>query len=135
MNPTDAELRSVLRKARNIAVVGASNNVNTYSNEVTGFLIDAGYNIYPVNPNETEVLGLPCYPSLEAVPVKPDIVDVFRRSEHAAGIVDDAAKMVPVTVWLQEGVRSQDATNLAQKHGIQLVSSMCIMKTYWRLFN
>ncbi len=135
MNPSDTELKNILSKARNIAVVGASGNTESASNKVMEFLIDEGYNVYPVNPKESIICGQTCYRSLHELPVRPDIVDVFRRSEFAAGVVNEAAGIGVPVVWLQEGVESEEAVQAAKEAGIVLISNLCIKKTITRLFS
>ncbi|HEX4941027.1 MAG TPA: CoA-binding protein, partial [Actinomycetota bacterium] len=99
------ELRSLLGEARVIAVVGISSKEWRPSYEVASYLQDHGYRIVPINPNETEVLGEPAYPSLLDIPddIRVDVVDVFRHPEHTPDVARDAVKVGARLLWLQEG--------------------------------
>src|ERR1043166_8920483 len=103
-NPSDSEIRNLLASATTIAVVGASSNPNRPSNDIMRRLQQLGYRAIPVNPNETRVLGETAYPSLSAVTVPIDIVDVFRRAEYTPAIADEAVKVGAKALWLQQGV-------------------------------
>ena len=85
-----------------------------------------GYRVIPVNPNETEVLGQKAYPSLSSVPVAIDIVDVFRRAEYTPAIADEAVKVHAKTLWLQQGIRNEDAAARAEAGGVTVVMDACI---------
>jgi len=91
------------------------------------------YNCYPVNPNENEVLGVKAYKTLSDVPVKPDIVDVFRKSEAAPEIVKEAIKIGAKFIWLQEEVYSEEAERIANEHNVPIVMNKCIFKEFLRL--
>ncbi|BAI81131.1 conserved hypothetical protein [Deferribacter desulfuricans SSM1] len=130
---TDDFLKKFLQEAKNIVIVGASNNPERASNGIMKFLMKKGYNCYPVNPNEEEVLGVKAYKSISDVPVTPDIVDVFRRSEFAPEIVKEAIKKGAKFIWLQEEVYSEEAKRLADEAGIPIVMDKCIFKEFMRL--
>src|SRR3984893_18336581 len=98
-------MAGVLDECHTIAVVGLSSKPTRPSHGVAGYMQRAGYRIIPVNPNEIEVLGENAYSSLADVPRKIDLVDVFRRSEEAGKVVDEAIAIGAKAVWLQEGVR------------------------------
>ena|SRR5665213_846023 len=123
----------ILKSAKTIAVVGLSGNPMRPSNGVTEYMRRAGYRIIPVNPNETEVLGEPSYARLEDVPEKIDIVDVFRRSEHVAGIVESAIRIGAKVVWMQEGVIDEAAATRARSAGLDVVMDKCILKEHRKL--
>jgi predicted CoA-binding protein len=125
-NPSDDEIRQLLSSASTIAVVGASSNPNRSSNGVMGRLLQVGYRVIPVNPNEIEVLGQKAYPSLADVPVPIDIVDVFRRAEYTPGIADEAVRVRAKALWLQEGVVNEDAAARAEAGGLTVVMDACI---------
>ena len=91
-----------------------------------GRLLQLGYRVIPVNPNETEVLGQKAYPSLSSVPVPIDIVDVFRRPEYTPAIADEAVKVHAKTLWLQQGIRNEDAATRAEAGGLTVVMDACI---------
>ena len=125
-NPPDKDLKQILSSAATIAVVGASSNPDRSSNGIMGRLLQLGYRVIPVNPNETEVLGQKAYPSLLTVPVPIDIVDVFRRAEYTPAIAEEAAKVHAKTLWLQQGIRNEDAATRAEAAGLTVVMDACI---------
>jgi predicted CoA-binding protein len=125
-NPSDDVLRALLSSAKTIAVVGASSNPDRPSHGVMRALLNAGYRVIPVNPNETEVLGQPAYPSLEAVPEPIDIVDVFRRAEYTPAIAGQAVTVGAKALWLQLGVTNQEAADRAKAGGLIVVMDLCI---------
>jgi len=133
MQLTDEILYKTLKEAKNIAIVGASNNPERASNGIMKFLMKNNYNCFPVNPNEEEVLGVKAYKTLSEVPEKIDIVDVFRRSEAAADIVREASALNPGFIWLQENVYSEDAENIASENNIPIIMDKCIFKELLRL--
>jgi predicted CoA-binding protein len=130
---SDAEILELLKTAKTIAVVGLSDKPWRASFGVSEYLQSRGYRIIPVNPNVSEVLGVGAYPRLEDVPEKIDIVDVFRRSEFAGAIVDSAIRLGVRCVWMQEGVRDEQAAERASEAGIGVVMDRCILKDHHRL--
>jgi predicted CoA-binding protein len=133
--PSDAELRSILGDARTIAVVGLSSKPDRPSNEVASFLQRRGYRIVPVNPSETEVLGERAYPSLADVPaeIEIDVVDVFRRASETPQVARDAVERGAGVLWLQEGIRNEDARRIAEAAGLDVIMGVCIKRTTQRL--
>jgi uncharacterized protein len=125
-------ISKILEDCRTIAVVGLSSNPGRASNGVAGYMKQQGYKIIPVNPNETKVFGETSYSSLADVPVKVDLVDVFRRSEDAGAVVDQAIKIGAKAVWLQEGVIDHDAAKRAQDAGLLVVMDRCWLKEHIR---
>lgn len=115
------EINNLLKNAKTIAVVGLSANPSRTSFSVTEYMQDQGYKIYPVNPLETEILGEKVYPDLKSLPIKPDIVNVFRRSELVMPIVDECIELNINSVWFQLGVINEDAIKKAEKHSIKVV--------------
>jgi predicted CoA-binding protein len=126
VNPSNEELRRILDEARTIAVVGASSDPSRPSHGITRKLIASGYRVYPVNPNEREVLGLEAYASLADVPEKLDIVNVFRRPEATPPIADLAVRVGAKTLWLQSGIVNEDAAARARAGGLVVVMDACI---------
>jgi predicted CoA-binding protein len=124
------EIRDLLTKARNIAVVGLSSDPLRPSFGVSQYMQRKGYRIIPVNPNEQAVLGEKSYASLAEVPEKIDLVDVFRRPEFVPEIVDEAIRLKIPAVWLQEGVVHQAAAKKARDAGIFVVMDRCIFKEH-----
>jgi predicted CoA-binding protein len=133
MPPEKNEIADLLRTSRVIAVVGLSSNPLRPSHGVAGYMQQRGYHIVPVNPQETEVLGEKAYPSLDEVPGKIDIVDIFRRSEFVPPIVEDAIRLGARAVWMQEGVVHEEAAARARAAGLIVVMDRCILKDHLRL--
>lgn len=131
-NPPDDELRALLAGAGTIALVGATSKPDRPAYEVMQFLLERGFHVVPVTPKETEVLGQRAYPSLAAVPGPVDIVDVFRRAEHAPAIADEAAAIGANTLWLQLGISSEEAAERARAAGMTVVMNRCIAQTTQR---
>jgi predicted CoA-binding protein len=132
---TDEKTRVLLVSAKVIAVVGLCSKRSRPSFGVSRFMQSSGYRIIPVNPNETEVLGEKAYPSLESIPkdVRIDIVDIFRRSEEVADVVDAAMRIGARAVWMQEGVIHEEAASRARSAGLYVVMDHCILKEHQRL--
>jgi uncharacterized protein len=132
----DAEVRDVLRSARRIAVIGASRDPTRPSNGVLHDLRSVGYDVVPVNPNETTVDGLVCYPDLAAAvaatgPV--DIVDVFRRADECPGHAREAVELGAGCLWLQLGLASREAGQIAIEGGLKVVMDRCTIVEYRRM--
>lgn len=125
-NPPDEALRQILSNASTIAVVGASSKPDRSSHGIMRRLQQVGYRVVPVNPNETEVLGERAYPSLKDVPIKIDIVDVFRRPEFTPAIADDAVAIGAKVLWLQSGIENEDAAARAKAGGLKVVMDACL---------
>ncbi len=130
VNPPPEELRKVLVDARTIAMVGASSNPEKPSHHIMKQLLDAGYRVIPVNPKETEVLGQPAVPSLDAIHEPVDIVDVFRRSEDTPQIAEDAIRIGAKVLWLQIGVSNEEAAARAKSAGLTVVMNKCVGATH-----
>ncbi len=131
--PSDQAIAELLRSARTIAVVGLSPKPFRASYGVSEFLQSAGYRVIPVNPSVAEVLGEKSYARLEDIPGKVDIVDVFRRSEAVAEIVDAAIRIGARAVWMQECVADESAAARARAAGLLVVMDTCILKEHRRL--
>jgi predicted CoA-binding protein len=121
-----------LLAARTIAVVGLSDDPGRESHEVAEYLQDEGYRIVPVNPNIAETLGERSHPSLTQVPFRVDVVNVFRRPEHVAGIVDEAIAKGVQGIWCQIGVVDLEAAERARAAGLRVVMDRCIMSVHRR---
>jgi predicted CoA-binding protein len=120
-------VRQVLTTTKTWAVVGCSPNPARDSHRVARFLQERGYRVIPVNPNETEILGERCYPSVPAIPDAEgvEVVDIFRRSELAGEHVDEAIATGAKAVWLQLGVIDGGAAARAQEAGLAVVMDRC----------
>ncbi len=131
---SDVQLKELLESAKTIAVVGLSNSPMRASLGVARFLQRQGYHVIPVNPNETEVLGERCYPTLHDVPDQIDIVDIFRRPEFVPEVVEAALEKKVRLIWMQEGVVHQEAAARSEAAGVPVVMDHCILKELGRLF-
>ena len=121
---------------KNIAVVGMSKNEDKAAHYVPKYLIDHGYNVIPVNPTATEILGRKSYPKVSSVPDRIEIVDIFRRSEDVPSVVEDTLKKEGVKViWMQEGIYSKEAEKMAKDKDISAVYNRCMMAEHRRLFS
>ena len=116
----------ILRTARTIAVVGASDDPDKPAHRIPVALRERGWTILPVNPNDPEVLGVPSVPSVADLPDGVDVVDVFRPSEEAEGIVREVAACGIPAVWLQKGIVSEAARAVAEEAGMSYVEDSCM---------
>ena len=133
VNPSTDEIRNLLRRIKTIAVVGLSAASNRPSHGVARALQGFGYRIVPINPTVREVLGEKAYPSLRELPEPVDLVDVFRESSHAAGIVDDCIALKLPALWLQDGVIDETAALRARAAGLMVLMDRCIYRDYIQL--
>ena len=129
---TDGQIREIL-SLRRVAVVGMSRNPAKDAHRVPRYLMENGYEITPVNPAASEILGLRCYESVSDVPGEIDIVDVFRPSDQVVPFVQDAISKGPKAVWLQEGIHNPKAEGLARDAGITVVFDRCMLAEHRRL--
>lgn len=132
-NPTDDDIRQLLGKVRNIAVVGLSSNPDRPAHGVARALQGFGYRVIPVNPSEDSVLGEKAVDGLSGIDVAVDLVDVFRHPKHVAAIVDECIELALPALWLQEGVVDVEAALRAREAGMTVVMDRCIFKEYSRL--
>ena len=119
---------------KNVAVVGMSKNPEKAAHYVPKYLLEKGFKIIPVNPTTNEILGIKCYSTLLDIPMTIDIVDVFRPTEQVKAVIEEAIKIKPTVIWLQEGIHNPDAESLAQKAGIEVVFNRCMLAEHQRLF-
>ena len=122
----------ILTKYKTIAVVGLSSNPTRPSYGVTEYMQSSGYQIIPVNPNETDVLGEPSYATLAEVPQKIEIVNVFRRAEEVPPVVDAAISAGAKVIWMQLGIANEAAAEKARAAGITVVMDACILVEHKR---
>ena len=122
-----ADAREVLESVHTIAMVGASADPGKPSYDVLGVLIEAGYDMIPVNPRPdvTEIRGLKVYPSLESIDRPVDMVDVFRPSRELAGIAREAVAIGAKVLWAQLGIQDDEAARIAGDGGLQVVMDRC----------
>lgn len=123
---TDPHLGELLESATTIAVVGASSNESKAANRIPRWLINAGFTVIPVNPVAEEILGQKVYRTLADIPVPVDIVDVFRPSEEAPSVAEQAAAIGAKTLWLQLEIKSKKARKIAKDAGMNFVEDNCL---------
>ena len=130
-----SDIRKILER-KNIAVVGMSKNEVKPAHFVPKYLIEHGYNVIPVNPTITEVLGRKSYPSIADISEDVDVVDIFRRSEDVPPVVNDAINKKGIKViWMQSGIYNEEAERKAKENGIDVVFNRCMMVEHNRLFD
>ncbi len=135
MSYDEDKIQSILDESKTIAIVGISNKPERDSYRVAKYLQEKGYEILPVNPVIEEWEGIKSYKSLLDIPKdrKVDVVDIFRKSDAVVPVVEEALKISPKTVWMQEGVVNQEAAQLAKNNSLLVVMDRCIMKEHARL--
>ena len=121
------------RAPRTLAVVGLSDDPMKASYGVSAYMQTQGYRILPVNPGITSVLGERSYASLSELPVKPDVVNVFRLPKYVPAIVDEMLALGLTDLWVQMGIRNEEAAQKAEAGGIRVVMDHCIMVEHRRL--
>ncbi len=126
--PSAGERQRILRETRTVAMVGASPNPARASNFVATYLLSStSYDVWFVNPNATEILGRPVYPTLADLPAVPDLVDVFRRAEELPSVLDDVLALGGVgTFWLQFGLYDEALARRAEAAGLRVVMDRCL---------
>lgn len=130
----DQCLKQWLTEAKTIAVVGVSANPNKTANQIADYLILQGYTVIPVNPTLETWNGRKVYPTIESIPGRVDIVDVFRRNEYLAGVAEDASRHGDVgLVFNQLGLTSPDAERIARDAGLDYIENRCIYVEHARL--
>ncbi len=134
VNSNPQEVKEYLEKYKNIAIVGASPNPEKDSNMVTKYMINAGYNVFPIYPKEDIILGQKVYRSLKEIPHKVDIVVVFRKPNAVDAIVDACIERGDVELlWTQLGIVNNSAAQKAKEHNINVVQNLCIKIEHSRL--
>jgi len=125
-------IREILASAKIIAVVGLSTESTKASNMVASYLQDEGYQIVPVNPRATEILGEESYPDLKSIPFPVDVVDIFRPARDIPDIVEDAISIGAKAVWMQLRLVDLDAADKALAAGLKVVADKCIKMEHGR---
>jgi uncharacterized protein len=136
-----AVIEEMLQQARAIAVIGMSDKPWRASRNIGRYLAENGYQVFPVNPAFSEILGLTCYPTLDAAQSAAwsenlkgiDLVDVFRAPEHVPAIVDDVIRLGIPYLWLQDEVIHEEAVARARAAGVKCVQNNCIFREHSRL--
>ncbi len=132
---TNPDPEIIVREAKTIAVVGLSNDPEKPSNEVGSYLKEQGYRVIPVNPKEEEVLGERAYETVEQIPEEVDVVDVFLPPEKTPEAAEDAVRAGAKTLWLQEGIESEEVRRIAEEGGLAYIENWCMRKTHEGLHN
>ena len=124
---SDSYIKKILKKVKSIAVVGASANQDKDSFKVMQVLIQHGYQIFPINPNEEGnfILGQLCYANLSSVSEKIDMVDVFRAEDAVIGVTKEAIQIGAKVLWTQLGIINEEASELAKKAGLRVIMNRC----------
>lgn len=131
---SDDEIKKIYNM-KNIAVVGMSKTEGKAANYVPKYLIEQGYNVIPINPTAPEIMGKKSYPAVSSVPDDIGIVDIFRPSADVPAVVNDAIKKEGIKViWMQEGISSPEAEQIAKEKGIEVVYNRCMLAEHMRLF-
>ena len=129
-NPSAEERCALLKRVKNIAVVGLSPNPARPSYGVSRAMQGFGYTVIPVHPAAKEVLGAKAYPTLSDIPVAIDLVNVFRRPEHIDGVVDECLRLGLKNLWIQEDIVNEPAARRARERGMTVVMNRCIYRDY-----
>ena len=132
-SPTDEEIKQVFSLKR-VAVIGMSAHSAKAAHFVPKYLSEQGFDITPINPNATEILGKKSYQDVSSLDHPVDIVDIFRPSEDVLPFVQDAIKIKPKVIWLQEGIHNSEAEELARSNGIMVIFNRCMLAEHRRLF-
>jgi uncharacterized protein len=134
---SDSYIRGILNTVKSIAMVGASEKENRPSYFAFKYLLERGYTMIPVNPGHAgeRMLGQPIYARLADIPVPVDMVDIFRASQYALPIVQEALTLTPrpQVIWMQLGLRNDEAAALAEANGMKVVMNRCPKIEYGRL--
>jgi predicted CoA-binding protein len=131
---SDVQLAELLSSTKRVAVVGISDKEDRPSNGVSRWLMKNSHlELYFVNPSLTEVLGKPCYPTLADIPVKIDLVDIFRKVSDIPGVVDEAIAIGAKSIWMQLALRDDESAHKAVDAGLDVVMDLCIKVEYERL--
>lgn len=126
VGPTERERFDLIRRSKTVAIVGASDNPARASFFVATYLLSSHFDLYFVNPRLTELLGRPVYPSLAALPVVPDIVDVFRKYEDLPSVLEETIAVEAKVLWLQLGLWHEGVAHKGEEAGLKVVMDRCL---------
>ena len=129
-NASGEAIKTILRNYKIIAIVGLSDQPDRPSFGVASYLKNVGYQIIPVNPKLSSVLGEKAYPDLKSIPGPVDIVDIFRKPSEVPPLVEEAILKKAKVIWMQEGIVNCDAAEKARAAGLQVVMDKCILKEH-----
>ena len=131
----DRKIKEILDNSKTVAVLGLSPKPERASNQVAGYLKAQGYQIIPIRPGESEILGEKVYPSLDDVDGPVDIIDVFRNSDQVMSHAHEAIRLKPKVFWMQLYIENQEAAALLTQAGIDVIMNRCIKVEHGRLFD
>jgi predicted CoA-binding protein len=120
----------ILKNSKSIAVYGISSNSSKISRQIASFLKEKGYNVVGVNPSIDSAGNIEVYPNLRAIPHRIDIINVFRRSEEIPELINDTLHVHPAALWLQDGIRNDEAVKPIIEKGITVIQDKCIAVLY-----
>ena len=126
---------SCILKMKNVAIVGMSNKTYRPSYQIYQYLNRNGYKVFFVNPNNKVIDQKECYEKLEAIKSNIDVVNIFRKSEHILPIIKSAIKIKAKAIWMQDGVRNEEAHNLARNSGLLVVMDDCILRQHQKNYS
>jgi len=131
-----SEIKNILSKYKSIAMVGVSKDLNKTSTIVMKYMQDYGFKVYPVNPSAKgeKILGEEVYANISEINKSVDIVDVFRPSSEAYGIAEEAVKIGAKVLWLQLGIRDENAKKLVEDNKIEYIENKCTKMEYQKYF-
>ena len=127
-------LRRILIENKKVAIVGLSADWSRPSNFVGKYLLEHGFEIFPVNPKYDEILGQKCYADLRQIPTPIDVVDLFQRVDRIPPFVDQAIEIGARVVWMQLGIINEEAAQKARAAGLEVVMDRCMKIEYARLY-
>ncbi|MBD3189684.1 MAG: CoA-binding protein [Candidatus Heimdallarchaeota archaeon] len=130
----NADIVAIIKESETIAVVGASRHKEKAAHEVPEYLQSNGYKIIPVNPFADEILGEKAVANLGKIDQGVDIIQIFRPSEETPKIVAEAVKLKPKLIWLQLGIKNEEAKKIAEEHNIPFVMDRCLMMEHTKIF-
>jgi predicted CoA-binding protein len=130
---SDQTLKEILLSTKTIASVGLSSSPGKVSFGVGAYLMEQGYQVFPVNPTTDEILGEKAYPDLESISENIDVVQVFRRPEDVPPVVEAAIKIGAKVVWMQLEIVNEEAAQTAREAGLQVVMDHCMRVEHMRL--
>lgn len=133
-NPSDRVTKELMEEIKVIAVVGLSPKPERDSYMVASYMQSQGYTVIPVNPGQRKILGQKCYPDLPSIPQAVDMVNVFRRSEYVSFVAQAAVEIKAKSLWLQQGVRHDEAADFAREQGLIVHQDLCFKVEHNRLF-
>lgn len=134
VGPTDRERLDIIRSSKSVAIVGASDNPGRASFFVATYLLSSHFDLYFVNPRITHILGKPVYPSLAALPVVPDIVNVFRKYEDLPNVLEETIAVGAKVLWLQLGLWHENVARKGEEAGLKVVMDRCLKIEHARFY-